>query len=73
MDGDNLLADRRRNFLAVDDNEVVRATAIVSVKHQETGLTMTIPCDISCRILHEHVEIIGMIVGPIHGDDELGL
>src|SRR5256885_9381282 len=54
--------------LAVDDDEIVGAIAIVSVKHQEAGLTMTIPCDISGRILHEHVEIIGMVVGPIHGD-----
>ncbi len=24
-------------------------------------------------ILHEQVEIVGMAVGPVHGDDELGL
>ncbi len=71
--GDDFLADRRRDLLAVDHDEVVGAAAVVAIQHQEPGLAPAVPRDIAGRILYEQVEIVGMVVGPVHGDDELGL
>ena len=58
---------------AVDDDEIVGAAAVVAIEHEEAGLAMPIPGDIADRILHEQIEIVRMVVRPVHGDDELGL
>ncbi|MGY3489244.1 hypothetical protein ACVW1C_007127 [Bradyrhizobium sp. USDA 4011] len=71
--GDDLLADRRCDLLAVDHDEVVGAAAIVAIERQEAGLAMPVPGDVAGRVLHEQVEIVRMVVRPVHRDDELRL
>ena len=70
---DDLLADWRGDFLAVYHDVVVSSAAIISVKRQEAGFAMPIPGDVSGRILHKQIKIVGVFVRPIHRDDELGL
>src|SRR6202008_1095794 len=71
--GDDLLANRRRDLVAVDDDEIVGAAAIIAVEREKTGFAMPIPGDIADRILDEEIEVVGMVVGPIQRDDEFGL
>src|ERR1700722_19859348 len=59
-DRDYFLADRRRNFLAVHEDKIVGAAAVVSLEHHKARFAMSIPSDVAGWILHKQVEIIGV-------------
>ena len=61
------------DLLAVDDDEIVGAAAVVAVEGEETGLAPAVPGDVAGGVLHEQIEIVGMIVRPVHRDEEFGL
>src|SRR5207248_3041506 len=70
---DDFLPDRRQNLLAVDDDEIVRAAAVIAIEGEETGLATAVPGNAAGRVLHEQIEVVRMIVGPVHRDEDLGL
>src|SRR5438067_2119878 len=48
---DGLLAERTRNFPAIDRDRVIGAAAVVAIEHHEAGLAHVIPYDIAERVL----------------------
>jgi hypothetical protein len=72
-DAHGLLPDRARELLAVHDDRVVEPTPVVAVKHHEPALAHVIPDDVADRILGVEVDVVGMTIGPGHGDEKLGL
>src|SRR6266550_6955657 len=68
-----LLADRRQHLAPVDEDEIIGAATVVAIEQHESGFAPTIPDHIADRVLHEHVEIVGMLVGPTHRDQKFGL
>src|SRR5262249_23486290 len=70
---DGLLTERARDLAAVDRDGVVGAAAVVAIEHHEATLARVIPDDVAERILGVEIDVVGMLVGPGHGDDELGL
>ena len=60
-------------FLPFTVMELLSAAAVVAVEHHEAGLALVIPHDVAERILGIEIDVVGMAVGPGHGDDELGL
>ena len=70
---DDFLPDRRQDLLAVDDDEIVRTAAIIAVEGEETGLAPAIPGNVAGRVLHEQIEVIRVVVRPVHRDEEFGL
>src|SRR5262249_34921174 len=61
------------HFATIDRDGVVGAAAVVAVEHHEAALALVIPDDVAERILGIEIDVIGVFVGPGHGDDELGL
>jgi hypothetical protein len=72
-DADNLLPDRRSYLSAADQNEVIGAATVVAIKRHEARFTPAIENHIPQRILYEEIDVVRMIVGPCHRDEELGL
>ncbi len=72
-DAHRLLPDRARELAAVDGDGVVEAAAVVAVEHHEAGLAHVVPDDVADRILGVEIDVVGVAVGPRHGDQELGL
>ncbi len=72
-DADRLLADRRQDLAAADQNEIVGAATIVAIEQHEAGLTPAIPDHVAERVLDEHVEIVRMLIGPGRGHQKFRL
>src|SRR5262249_35955502 len=70
---DGLLPERARHLASIDRDGVVGAAAVVAVKHHEALLAGVIPDDVTEPTLGIEIDVIGVFVGPGHGDDELGL
>jgi hypothetical protein len=72
-DGYDFLANRGSDLFSVDQNEIIGATAIVALQHHETCFPMPVPHHVAGGVLYEQIKIVGMVVGPIHGDDKFSL
>src|SRR5262245_5525900 len=70
---DGLLPERARDLAAIDGEGVVGTAAVIAVEHHEAALAHVIPDDVAERVLGIKIDVVGVLVGPGHGDDELGL
>jgi len=62
-----------RTFHAIDHDEVIEAAAVVAVEHHEPCLAPPIPDHVADRILYEQVDVVRMIVRPVHRDEQFEL
>ena len=72
-DADEFFADREPDFLAFDQGEVVGVAAVVALQRHQAHLFLVVPDELAGGILHVEIDVVGMFVGPRHGDEELGL
>ena len=70
---DQFLTDRERDFFRLDNGKIVGVAAIVALEHHQADIALVVPDELAGRVLHVKIDVVRMLIGPIHGDDELGL